>query len=45
MYMDYCTLNANIVTDAWYFPFIDNLLSQLRSATYFSKLDLYDGYH
>ena len=41
-----CSLNANMVTDAWPLPCIDDLLSQLKGARVFSSLDLCtDGYH
>ena len=45
LYIDYCSLNANIVTDAWPLPRIDDLLSQHKGARVFSSLDLRDGYH
>ena len=45
MYVDYRTLNANNVSDAWPIPHIDEVLSHLRGARFFSKLDLRDGYH
>ena len=43
--VDYHSLNANTVTDAWPLPRIDDLLSQLKGARVFSSLDLWDGYH
>ena len=45
MCMDYRTLNANVVLDAWPLPCIDEVLSRLRGVRCFSKLDLHDGYH
>ena len=45
MCIDYRTLNANVVLDAWPLPRIDEVLSRLRGARCFSKLDLHDGYH
>ena len=45
MCVDYRTLNANVISDAWPLPRIDELLARLRGARYFSKLDLQDGYH
>ena len=41
--VDYHSLNANTVTDAWPLECIDNLLSQLKGARVFSSLDLRDG--
>ena len=43
--VEYCSLNANTVADAWPLPCIDDLLSQLKGARVFSSLDLWDGYH
>ena len=43
--VDYCSIIANTVTDAWPLPRIDDLLSQLKGARVFSSLDLHDGYH
>ena len=43
--VDYRSLNANTVIDAWPLPCIDNLLSQLKGARVFSSLDLRDVYH
>ena len=45
MCIDYHTLNANVVSDAWPLPGIDKVLSHLRGARFFSKLDLHDRYH
>ena len=45
MCIDYRTLNENIVSDAWSLPRIDEVLSHLRGARFFSKLDLRNGYH
>ena len=43
--IDYRSLNANTVIDAWPLPRIDDLLSRLKGARVFSSLDLQDGYH
>ncbi|GBG63471.1 hypothetical protein CBR_g38089 [Chara braunii] len=43
--IDYHKLNAQTVKNAGPLPRIDDLLEQLGSATYFSKLDLKSGYH
>ena len=45
LYVDYHSLNANMVIDAWPLPYIDDLLSQLKGARVFSSLDLWEGYH
>ena len=43
--VDYRSLNANTVTNAWPLLYIDDLLSKLMGAKVFSSLDSYDGYH
>ena len=43
--VDYRSLNANIVTDAWLLPRIDDLPSRLKGARVFNSLDLQDSYH
>ena len=43
--VDYDSLNANTVTDAWPLPHIDDLLLQLKGTRVFSSLGLKDGYH
>ena len=45
MCTDYWSLNSNTVTDSWPLPRIDKLLTRLKGARVFSKLDLHDGYH
>ena len=45
MCTDYRSLNANTVTDSWSLLRIDEMLSRLKGAKYFSKLDLHDEYH
>ena len=45
MYMDYFTLNVNIVANAWPLSYINELLLLLRGASYFNRLDLYDAYY
>ena len=45
MCVDYRSLNAYVISDAWPLPRIDELLARLRGAKSFSKLDLWDGYH
>ena len=39
LYVNYHSLNANIVTDAWPLLHIDNLTSQVKGARVFSSLE------
>ena len=43
--VDYCSLNVNMVTDAWPLLRIDDLLSRLKGAKISTSLELRDGYH
>ena len=42
--IDYRALNQNTIIDLYSFPCIDELLSRIWGAKYFSSLDLSDGY-
>ena len=42
--VDYCSLNAKTMADAWPLEHIDDLLSHLKGARAFSSLELWDGY-
>ena len=42
--VDYRALNKNTIVDSYPLPRIDELLSRLQGAKYFSRLDLCDGY-
>ena len=42
--VDYHALNKNTIFDSYPLPCIEELLSQLKGAQYFSHLDLRDGY-
>jgi hypothetical protein len=45
MCIDYQNLNAVIVKNKYPLPRIDDLLDQLKDAKFFSKIDLWSGYH
>ena len=42
--IDYRILNKNTISDSYPLPHIEELLSWLKGAQYFSRLDLRDGY-
>ena len=43
--IDYRALNKNTITDSYPLPQIDEMLTRLKRARYFSRLDLRDSYH
>jgi len=43
--MDYRSLNKITVKNCYPLPRIDDLLDQLKTVVYFTKLDLYSGYY
>ena len=45
MCIDYHVLNKKTIADSYPLPQIDKILTRLKTARYFSALDLRDGYH
>jgi len=42
---DYCALNTITIKNKYPFPLISQLVSQLRRARYFTKLDVHWGFN
>ena len=45
MCIDYCHLNKVTIKNKYPVPRIDDLFDQLQGSSFFSKIDLFSGYH